>query len=277
VLAVHRVRSGDTLFEIAQAYDVSVDDLLLANAMTEDDVYTIQPGDDLNIPAPTPEGAAPAAAVAAATATPAPATYTVRAGDTLMAIALRLGIEVEDLLDANDMTINDARTLQPGDELVLPGAEGLATPAATATATSTPGTPTAVPTVAATAASEPQSAVRLDAPRLRAPENGTAVSCSAENVLIWLPVGSMRSTDLYLLHLGYVDGAAADSSEQVVWVITQPRPAGTTSWTLDNDLCGLAPSTSGKQWRWYVEVVERTSDGYLPVSAPSALWGFAWQ
>jgi hypothetical protein len=87
----------------------------------------------------------------------------------------------------------------------------------------------------------------------------------------------MRSTDLYLLHLGYVDGAAADGSEQVVWVITQPRPAGATSWTLDNDLCGLAPSTSGRQWRWYVEVVERTSDGYLPVSAPSSQWGFAWQ
>jgi LysM repeat protein len=274
VLAVHRVRVGDTLFEIAQAYDVSVDDLLIANEMTEDDVYTIQPGDDLNIPAPTPEGATPAAAV---TATPAPATYTVRAGDTLMAIALRLGIGVDELLLANDMTINDARTLQPGDELLLPGAEGPATPTATATTTPTPGTPTAVPTVAATATLEPQSAIRLDAPRLRAPENGTAMSCSAENVLTWLAVASMQSTDLYLLHLGYVDGVAADGSEQVVWVITQPRPAGTTSWTLDNDLCGLAPSTSGRQWRWYVEVVERTSDGYLPVSAPSALWGFAWQ
>jgi LysM repeat protein len=276
VLAVHRVRAGDTVFEIAQAYDVSVDDLLLANDMTEDDVYTIQPGDDLNIPAPTPEGAAPAVEALAATATPAPATYTVRAGDTLMAIALRLDLRVEDLLAANDMTINDARTLQPGDELLLPGVEGAAAPTATTTVTPTV-TPAVTPTPVPTATAEPLSAIRLDAPRLRAPENGTAVSCGAENVLTWLPVGSMRSTDLYLLHLGYVDGAAADGSEQVVWVITQPRPAGTTSWTLDNDLCGLAPSTSGRQWRWYVEVVERTSDGYLPVSAPSTLWGFAWQ
>jgi LysM repeat protein len=261
------------LFEIATEYDVTVDDILVANGLTEDDVYTIQPGDELNIPAPTPEGAP------TATPAPAPATYTVRAGDTMLAIALRNGVPVDDLLAANGMTINDARSLQPGDEVIIPGVGGTATPTpaptATAAASTTPSqTPTAAPSPSATPT--PENSVRVDAPRLRAPENGTSVSCSGQNVLTWLPVSSVRPTDLYLVHLGYVN-RITDGSEEVIWVISQQRPISTTSWDLDNDLCGLAPNTAGKQWRWYVEVAESTADGLRPVSAASPVWGFAWQ
>ena len=279
-LAVYAVRRGDTLFEIAGQYDVSVEDLLAANGLTENDVYTIQPGDELKIPAPTPEGA-PTAALAAgesATATPAPATYTVRAGDTILAIALRNNVAVEDMLAANGMSINDARTLQPGDDLIIPGPEGIATATPTTTPTgAATGTPTGTPTSAPAATPTPASVVRVDAPRLRSPENGTAVSCSGQETLTWLQVPSVRATDLYLVHLGYVNSVAADGKEDVVWVISQQRPVSATSWQLDNNLCGLAPNTAGKQWRWYVEVAEPAADGLRPVSPASPIWGFAWQ
>ena len=276
------MRRGDTLFDIATKYDVAVEDLLAANDLTEDDVYTIQPGDELKIPAPTPEGgptpASPQAEVA--TATPAPATYTVRAGDTILAIALRNDVSVEDMLVANSMTINDARTLQPGDELIIPGPEGVPTAAPTATSTAA-STATVTPTGAAAAApsptATPASVVRVDAPRLRSPENGTAVSCSSQASLTWLQVPSVRPSDLYLVHLGYVNSVAGDGTEDVVWVISQQRPVSATSWQLDNNLCGLAPNTAGKQWRWYVEVVEPAADGLRPVSPASPVWGFAWQ
>ncbi len=282
------MRRGDTLFDIATKYDVTVEDVLAANDLTEDDVYTIQPGDELKIPAPTPAGGPPpsSAEAEAATATPAPATYTVRAGDTLLAIALRNNVSVEEMLAANGMTINDARTLQPGDELIIPGPEGVptatlaatlvATPTAAATAAKT-ATPAGAATVAAAPAAAPASAVRVDAPRLRSPENGTAVSCSGQGTLTWLQVPSVRSTDLYLVNLGYVNSIAGDGTEEVVWVISQQRPVSATSWQLDNNLCGLAPNTAGKQWRWYVEVVEPTADGLQPVSPASPVWGFAWQ
>ncbi len=275
VLEVYRVRAGDTLSEIATAYDVTVDDLLVTNDLTEEDVYTIQPGDDLRIPAPTPEGAP------TATPRPGPASYTVRAGDTLLAISLRQGVTVEDLLAANGLTINDARRLQPGAVLLLPGAEELATP--TPETTSTGATPTATepatatPVAPPTETPRPQIVLRLDAPQLRAPENGAAVSCSGQGTLTWLPVLAARPSDLYIVHLGYVNSVGNDKSEDVIWVIAQPRPMSTTSWPLDNDLCGLAPSTAGKQWRWYVEVVEKTADGTQPVSPASSIWGFAWQ
>jgi LysM repeat protein len=260
---VYSVQPGDTVYEIASAYDMSVEDLLVANDMTEDDVFTIQPGDELIIPAPTPEGAP------TATPAPAPATYTVRPGDTLVEIAQSFDVTVEELLEANDMTINDARTLQPGDALVLPGAEPVATPTAAAAATATTA-PAATPTLLA-------SAVRLDAPRLRSPENGASVSCSGQETLNWLATPSIRATDFYLVHLGYIESTDAAGVEEIVWVMTQPRSATTTSWLLDADLCGLAPISGGRQWRWYVEVAEQTAAGLQPVSPASAVWGFAWQ
>jgi LysM repeat protein len=272
VLDVYEVRSGDTLFEIATEYDIAVDDLLAANGLTEDDVFTIQPGDELIIPGPTPEGGPTATPTAAA------ATYTVRPGDTMLAIAARNDVTVEALLAANDMTINEARSLQPGDVLIIPGPEGVPTATPSATAAAATATTTATPVAAAPSATPaPQSSVRVDAPRLRAPENGTAVSCAGQNSLTWLQVPSVRPTDLYLVHLGYVNSVAANGSEEVIWVISQQRPVSTTSWLLDNVLCGLAPNTAGKQWRWYVEVVEPTTDGLQPVSPASSVWGFAWQ
>ena len=80
-------------------------------------MYVLQPGQELIIPAQPPKS------TAAATPTPASPTYTVRAGDTLVTIALRLGLTTEDFLDANNMTIGDARSLQPGQVLLLPGEE----------------------------------------------------------------------------------------------------------------------------------------------------------
>lgn len=281
-LAVHDVRRGDTLFEIAREYDITVEDLLAANGLTEDDVYTIQPGDELNIPAPTPEGGPTAGGPAAGvttTATPVlvPATYTVRPGDTMLAIALRNGVTVDDLFAANNLTIADARTLQPGDELVIPNAEAAATatPTVTATGAASTATPTRVPSPSATPT--PENSVRVDAPRLRSPENGTAVSCSGPGTLTWLSVPGVRPDDLYLVHLGYVNSVAGDGKEDIIWVITQQRPISATSWQLDGNLCGLAPNTAGKQWRWFVEVAETTTEGLRPVSPASLMWGFTWQ
>ena len=267
---LYTVRVGDTLFELALANDISLDLLLAANGLTADDVYTIQPGDTLIVPDPNATPAATATPEPTAAATPiAGSTYTVRAGDTLMAIALRNGVTTQALLDANGLTLAEARTLRPGQELIIPGSAGqpVATPAATATTAAA-----APPATGATAG------LRLDAPVLRTPENSTVVSCGKAESLVWNAVPFIQSSDMYLVHLGYVNNSPAGGNEAVVWVLEQQRPSATTSWELDDSLCGLAPFEFGRQWRWYVEVVERATDGKLnPVSAPSPVWGFSWQ
>lgn len=57
------------------------------------------------------------------TAIPTPAwlTYTIRAGDTIGAIARRFGISQEALLQANDLSPQDVTRLQIGDVILLPG------------------------------------------------------------------------------------------------------------------------------------------------------------
>ena len=45
-------------------------------------------------------------------------TYEVQSGDTLIGIAEEFGVEVDDLIDAND--IDDPDLLQVGEELVIP-------------------------------------------------------------------------------------------------------------------------------------------------------------
>ena len=75
------------------------------------------------------------------TATPTPAwlSYTIRAGDTIGAIARRFGISEEELLRANDLSPQDVTRLQIGDVIVLPGfLQATPTPTPTAVVTETP-------------------------------------------------------------------------------------------------------------------------------------------
>lgn len=246
------------------------DNTLIAAGVTTTSVGTagiiLQPTPTLSLPTPSP-------VPPTATATPAAVTYTIKAGDTPAEIASQFGITVNELLAANGLSLNDARRLRVGQVLTI-GAEATPAPTLTPTTASATATPT-LPT-APTATSTPAATVRVDAPVLRSPENGSFLSCNSANSLVWLPVAYIRGSDQYLLHLGFLAGYNGDGSEQVTWVLEQWRPANVTLWDLDNGLCSLAPQAYGREWRWYVEVVEAAGSGWQPVSPPSAIGRFSW-
>lgn len=77
--------------------------------------------------------------------TPTPAIYTVRSGDTLMDIALKLDVPIEALMAANRLTNPDA--ISAGQVLVVPSIVGPASsgPSPSVISTSTPTPPTPVP------------------------------------------------------------------------------------------------------------------------------------
>jgi peptidoglycan DL-endopeptidase LytE len=107
----YTVRSGDSLFGIANRHGISLTALLRANRITATD--TIYPGDRLRIPG----GSAPGPQTPPSPS-PGGRTYTVRSGDSLSAIADRHGASLAALVAANDMAVTDL--ILPGMRLTLP-------------------------------------------------------------------------------------------------------------------------------------------------------------
>lgn len=108
VARTYMVQSGDTLSAIAARFDTSVDALLEANPGIED-ASEISPGQVILLPG---------------TLVVIPDTgrrvYTVEQGDTLGEIAFRFGTTVEELVEVNSETIEDAGLIFPGERLTIP-------------------------------------------------------------------------------------------------------------------------------------------------------------
>jgi LysM repeat protein len=103
----HTVRLGDTLSEISFFYDVTIDAILEINDipdrnnLVEGQVLVLPP--DANV---DPERLLPSV-------------YVVQPGDTLSAIAVALGVTMQELMDAN--STNDPNSILVGQELIVPG------------------------------------------------------------------------------------------------------------------------------------------------------------
>ncbi len=115
----YKVQSGDTLFSISRRFGMTVDDVKAQNGLPGNSLQVGQTlkfndrtavanageaGKDalLRVSAPAKVHAKPAA----------PRTYIVRAGDSLFAIAVKFGIELDDLLRWNKLT--GQTVIQPG-------------------------------------------------------------------------------------------------------------------------------------------------------------------
>lgn len=131
------VEEGDSLFSIAEAFEVELDVLIAANPEL-DDAGIIQVGQELIIPPPGSE--LPTSTALPETLVPGTLIeYTVRAGDTLESIASQFNSTAEAIAEENE--IEDPNAISIGDVLLVP--VGLATP--TITNTPDPNTPTATP------------------------------------------------------------------------------------------------------------------------------------
>ena len=105
--ADHEVKAGDTLWGIAQLYDMTVDELVKLNGIPNPQL--ILPGQLIKLPGGGDAQAAPAAAARTELE------YLVQPGDTLSAIAVRFDMSVEELRDASQ--ISDVHLIIPGQRL----------------------------------------------------------------------------------------------------------------------------------------------------------------
>ncbi len=104
----HVVAAGETLTAIALRYSVSVSELVQANGLNNPNLIYV--GQVLVIPRAAPSGSG--------------TLYTIRAGDTLSAIARRYGVTVEEIVAANGLP--DRNTIYVGRSLTIPVVTGVA-------------------------------------------------------------------------------------------------------------------------------------------------------
>jgi peptidoglycan DL-endopeptidase LytF len=141
----YAVQSGDTLGRIAADHGVSLERLLTFNGISADAV--LQPGYKLLIPPSEDTSATTGGDGTGGDTGPelplGAQTYVIAAGDTFNAIAARFDITLDQLLSANDLTVDSV--LHPGDEIIIPASQPTTTTAAGATATSSGGSTTSRP------------------------------------------------------------------------------------------------------------------------------------
>jgi murein DD-endopeptidase MepM/ murein hydrolase activator NlpD len=98
----YTVENGDTLYDIAVAFNVPVDSLIAINNI---DGSVIKPGQVLHLQAPVNNP-------------PAPLVVTVTAGDSLWGIASSYDTTIEAVMQANSLSTD---VLNPGAQLIIPG------------------------------------------------------------------------------------------------------------------------------------------------------------
>ena len=130
---IHVVGRGETIYSISRRYQVSANDLMRANSIT--DPSTLQAGRRLIIPSQvsqTPIVNNPPAAPANAQTL---VDYRVVRGDTLYSIARNSGITLQNLLEINNFS--SGHVIRAGDVIKVPGRGGASTAQNTAPAVNT--------------------------------------------------------------------------------------------------------------------------------------------
>ncbi|QKY70319.1 LysM peptidoglycan-binding domain-containing protein [Lentibacillus sp. CBA3610] len=110
--ASYKVKSGDSLWKIAQQYDTSVGQLKSLNDLSGDIIYPNQVLETSGSSSSSDSSNSGSSGSSSGQAS----TYSVKSGDTLSGIAARHNTTVSDLMDWNNL---DSTLIHPGDEFVV--------------------------------------------------------------------------------------------------------------------------------------------------------------
>jgi len=249
------VKSGDTLSDIAAKFDTTAAALMKVNGIT--DPTGIHAGARLIIVRPE----------AVPTDTPVPVkTYEVQPKDTLIDIATKFGITVEQLRTANGLK---GDLIRVGQKLTIPTRVGepVATPAVTPEPSSVPmAAPESAESVTGklaftqplTATSNVLASVPTWTPtpgpdnrpvELLAPADEAVFEGPGAFILLnWASVGILDEDEWYVVRLRWTDS----EEEQAHFFWTK-----TTSWRVPARLY-VSGSDQAQRWRWRVLVVRQT-------------------
>jgi len=237
----YSVQSGDTFFGVALEYDITLQSLLEANNLNENDLLRVN--QELLIPHHT----ATPVVTPGPTGTPATGTinYQTKRGETVSAIAIRLQVEPGIILESND--IEDPNNIPTGTVLLIPlGPDPDVTE----------GEPTPVSTPA------------YEAPHLIGPQDGTEFVDEPGPLLRWVTAGLLPDDVWYEVYTVHRDRH-----------LKNPDPVLTkaNSIRLGAELRPPFDATSAEM-RWWVRLVEVQPDGeVVPVGPVSEMRMVVWR
>jgi len=271
----YKVKAGDSLIAIAAKYKVTVQAIMTANGLKDDNIRI---GEELIIPLPTPTPRPATNPPPAAPSTPTPLSmqspptpatpaetpgvirHIVKRGDTLIGIAGIYGATVDAIRLANQL---DGDMLSIGQELIVP--VGAWTPTATlAPIVNTTATPTA-------------QFVYAQPNLLWPPDKYILRGKSDAPTLSWASPATLKPNEFYVVHVEYVAG----NDRKVLPSLTVKQG---TSIKLDPTVYYPGANPNGTQFSWYVVVVSQAASARSPNSAPqtfaqspaSPTWMFVW-
>lgn len=245
----HRVLEGETMSDIATAYDVTIDEILALNPDVDPEL--IKPEQVLLIPAAAPSESSGVEESGSATTTPgAFVVHVVEGGETLSSIAEEYDLPISLLRSANDLSPED-ETIRTGQSLVVP----LSTP-----------TPSPTPTVPPNATPTPRSPY-ASPPLLYPPDGMVFPGGEAPVLLQWASVGVLQDNEWYELSLSLSTGDVLSDT-----ILTR-----STAWRVPLDTLQSA-SENTNRFGWRVRVVrEVDEETYAEAGASSEMRFFLWR
>ncbi len=196
------VQPGDTLSRIAQRHGVSAREIVELNKLEKPD--RIRVGQKLTLPstasAPTPAAAKPSATAAPRALPPGAVEYRVMPGDTLSHIAVRYGVKVSELREANDLT---GDRLEVGQRLIVPHPRKTPPAPAASASPKTPPAPASPPAASAPVAPARTSSTSASPPAASASPKTPPAPPAAT------PDGNTAGTVLYTAREGDTLAAVA--------------------------------------------------------------------
>jgi murein DD-endopeptidase MepM/ murein hydrolase activator NlpD len=123
--AYHQLAPGQTLWDLARLYDVTIDAIMARNELDDDAVRLLRPGRSLVIPGATARQVERVHRERAQQAASAPRGFrhTVSRGETIWDLAGAFGVTVSEIMAANGLDVAGVRGLQEGAQLYIPGVE----------------------------------------------------------------------------------------------------------------------------------------------------------
>jgi murein DD-endopeptidase MepM/ murein hydrolase activator NlpD len=123
----HTLRFGETVWDISQAYGVSVDAILRASGLSQRDVPRLKPGAQLKIPGASQVIDVMAAKKKAVPAEPVKkppqggAYHQLQPGESLWTLARTYDVPLETLMERNGLTDDQLTGLRVGHPIIIPG------------------------------------------------------------------------------------------------------------------------------------------------------------